>query len=146
MLVLAASLSLTLTSCGSDDDEPNIPPQPTQPTTSDISSSGTVGLSTYVWVTSKMGFICYDARNVTAINGGMLHSYGIVNNLNDITTVPSSGWDNQAPLFDGGGYTLSYVEGGVSKYVRFMLTTNKDATGKVVGINYAYQFFTPVNL
>lgn len=71
---------------------------------------------------------------------------GIVRGLKEITVVPSDGWGKEADVVDNGGYVIMFTFDGVQKYVRLMVTTNRDATGEVIGINYSYQFFTPTNL
>ena len=153
LLLLVATLSLTITSCGGDDDdEPNAPDQST---TSGI-TKGTVGESKSVNVVFPnsypvlCGFQVFHGV-VSVVDGynygtNEICSCGKVSGLSEITTAPSSGWSTSAPLIDGGGYILTYIDGGVSKYVRLMLTTNKSASGEVVGVNYAFQHFTPTNL
>ena len=149
MVMLIPLFSLAFTSCGGEDkDEPDAP----STTTSDV-VKGTVGenyvVNLYQNGPNSVWFSwCGSELRVDANYGSnpKIAGCGIVRGLKEITVVPSDGWGKKADVVDNGGYVIMFTLDGVQKYVRLMVTTNRDATGQIRGINYSYQFFTPSNL
>lgn len=151
MLLLVTVFSLTLTACGGDD-EPDDPTKP--PTTQTDVTKGAIGINHAFDMAFQSHSGCYmwlkDSNTIT-VYGFQLEKVqivyvGKVKGLEDIKTAPKMGWSDSTQVNDGGGYIINYVYGGTPYYVRVMLRTNTDATGEVVGVNYAYQYFTPSNL
>ena len=149
MLLLVTVFSLTFTACGGDD-EPDDPTKP--PTTQTDVTKGSLGFGYATEIDRTSG--CYMNLNrdkTIHVSGKYLDKVqiayvGPVKGLDDIKTAPKTGWSDSARVYDGGGYIINYIYFGAPYYVRVMLRTNKDATGEVVGVNYAYQYFTPSNL
>lgn len=155
MLLLVTTLSLTFTSCGGDDDEPNGPGN-----TSSGVVSGSVSQGEIVFITSDCipGFFWNHERNGTdggayicLINDLPPYSYlriayaGSVSKLSDIKSAPSSGWSTAVPL-ENGGYVITYTYSGKPYYIRLLVALNYSVSGDLVGINYQFQHFTPSNI
>lgn len=149
MLLLVITFSLTFTSCGDDNDEPDAPSSQTTDTI-----KGSMGLQSSINIdfSYDYGAGCIILRSNANGTHVYVDSYdskivyiGEIQKLGSITTVPSSGWGTNAEIHNRGGYVICYVFNGVPEYIRLMLTTNKDATGTIVGLNYSYQHFTPHN-
>ena len=152
MLLLVTALSLTFAACGGDDDEPDDPTKPPTTQTTDV-TKGSLGPNYAAEIAQQYDVCRIWLKDISTITVAGKYSekvqiayVGNVKGLNEITTAPATGWSSTAEVHDGGGYVINYVHVGIPYYVRLMLTTNKDATGAVVGVNYAFQPFTPSTL
>ena len=150
MLLLVTTLSLTLTACGGDDDEPENP-NPFEEYSIhkyDISiglSHSIVGNTGYadgifIWIDS-------DSRtlNVRPDNGwNPLIAYcGKTNRLSTIQLSSNLSWNTSASLVDGGGYIVEGVYNGKAYYIRLICRFNTNAMGKLIGCTIEYQQFKP---
>lgn len=155
MLLLVTTLSLTFTSCGGDDDEPNEPGN-----TSSGVVSGSVSKEEIVYITSdhrpgfywsNQGYGAVVDAYISIIDDLPPYSYlriayaGSVSKLRDIKSAPSSGWSTSSPL-ENGGYVITYTYSGKPYYIRLLVALNYSVSGDLVGINYQFQHFTPSNI
>lgn len=139
LLFFCIVLSLSLASCGGDD-EPENPEKP------DISTAGklntvTVSLLNSGWsegVTVDVGCIVYCSKYDVWCDGGKITYAGDFNDLSSITTAPQKMGNGYATFHDGGCYV---VLSGTGKYIR--MKVNKEGSDKFV---FKFQTYVPTNI
>lgn len=137
MLLLVTTLSLTITSCGSDDND--------DPKPDDISTVGqlnTVTVHAKEDITIDVGCTIYLYNDTHLyVDGGRMIYAGDFQNLTSITTAPvldSGSWSGDFNLYDGGCYI---VYSNTGKFIRMKVSLNPDGT-----CTFKFQTYVPTNL
>lgn len=138
MLLLVTTLSLTITSCGSDDKD--------DPTPDDISTVGqlnTVTAQAQEKITIDVGCTIYLYNDTHLyVDGGRMIYAGDFQNLTSITTAPvldSESWRGGFNyLYDEGCYI---VHSNTGKFIRMKVSLNPDGT-----CTFKFQTYVPTNL
>lgn len=145
MLLLVATLSLTFTACGGDDDdEPNTPNVSGKVESFNLQVNGNghllvdLGYSRYVALSLRGG-------PKLVVSGGLnskIKYFGEVKSIKDITYQNMGAIiDTEATAIDNGGYVIEYIYDGNAYYIRLRITLNKSNGGEVIGCNVQWQQF-----
>lgn len=141
MLLLVATLSLTFTSCGGDDeDEPNTPNVSGEVKSFSLQVEGiSSSLVEFGVALSLRG------GPKLVVSGGYkpkIKYFGVVKSIKDITYQNMGAIiDTTATAIDNGGYVIEYIYNGNVYYGRLRITLNRSSAGEVIGCNVQWQQF-----
>lgn len=147
MLMLVATLSITLSSCGGDEDEPDnpIPFEEYNVHTNSLSDGskhpilGNTGYGDGIFVYFRSETMkIYVEPNAWSPS---IAFWGKTTKLSNIDISNNLSWDLSASLIDGGGYIIEGVYQGRVYYIRLIVKYNTNAIGKVIGCTLIYQQF-----
>ena len=172
ILLLATMTSVALTACGGDDDEPANPDNPNVPTQTDVvkktisfpgdfhvsvviqdGSEQSVYLRCQEW-TSRCNVIYFRKQSITYMHNLKIGNYGVVNSLQNITSLSKIGTWISAPwsgsdgliLNEKDGFVIEGTFGGRLYYIRLWVKKfTYNASNELIGIDLEWQQFTPSN-
>lgn len=100
MLLLVITFSLTFTSCGKDDDEPNLP----NPNEVIPDPSGTISISMRNNNQTSLDGLQIGADNNFHGAGWMFSDLGKMNGIGNLKNIPENGWASRVSVNPGHGY------------------------------------------
>lgn len=133
MLLVTAMLSVSLSSCGDDDDPDS--GKPVDPTASVNDPEGTISLSMRNYDNGETYLDDIYIRNEN-FKGAYFASIGAVRGLGNVSTIPTTGWAQQMSVVAGNGY----VAFGNNQFYRIYVVGDIiGTTGGVIGSDIKYQ-------
>lgn len=148
--MMAAMLSVSITSCGGDDSPVSTPPpvpndgnvvsnqdpEGTIVVNMNNGSSGnwiSIGLDSQIHINAANNFEGYNSYVDFA-------SVGEISGLNKITSIPTSGWAKSAAVIPGTGYVVRYRNSSSTTYARlYVVEHTVNTAGGIMGATVKYQ-------